>query len=86
MVFLCAVATNITENSGLGKPKDNASKSNIKPLAAEKAAKIIIEGIEKNKFRVLVGSDARFLEFLYRFKPQYATDFIQKKMSGLLKF
>ena len=47
MVFLCAVATNITENSGLGKPKDNTSESNIKPLAAEKAAELIIDGIEK---------------------------------------
>ena len=47
MVSPCAVATNITENSGLGKPKDNTSESNIKPLAAEKAAELIIDGIEK---------------------------------------
>lgn len=86
VVFPGAIATNISENSGLGKPKGDVSESKIKPLAADKAAAIIIEGIEKNQFRVLVGSDAKFLDFLYRLRPQYATDFIQKKMSALMKF
>ncbi len=83
VVFPGAIATNITENSGLGKPKSNGD-SKLKPLPAEKAAEIIIDGIDKNKFRILVGKDASFLDFLYRLAPQYATNFIQKKMSELL--
>ena len=86
VVFPGAIATNITENSGLGKPTQKANNSKLKPLPADKAAEIIIEAMEKNKFRVTVGSDATFLDFLYRFSPKYATDFIQKKMAELRKF
>ncbi|WP_338876835.1 SDR family NAD(P)-dependent oxidoreductase [Spirosoma sp. SC4-14] len=87
VIFPGAIATNITENSGLGKPKassNSASESKIKPLPAPKAAQIILDAIEKNKFRVTVGSDARFLDLLYRFNPKYATNLIQKKMKSLL--
>lgn len=80
-----AIATNITENSGLGKPTQKVNNSKLKPLPADKAAEIIIEAMEKNKFRVTVGSDATFLDFLYRFSPKYATNFIQKKMAELRK-
>jgi short-subunit dehydrogenase len=85
VVFPGAVATNISTNSGLEMPKTaNAEASKFKALPAEKAASIIIEGIEKNKYRVLVGSDASFLDKLYRFAPEYAANFIAKKMASLL--
>jgi len=32
-----------------------------------------------------VGSDAGFLDKLYRFAPKYAADFIRKKMGSLLE-
>ena len=82
VVFPGAIATNIVENSGLGKPKASGD-SNLKPLSAGKAAEQILSAIEKNRFRVVVGQDAKFLDFLYRFSPKYATDFIQKKMKSL---
>lgn len=84
VVFPGAIATNITENSGLGKPATSSS-SKMKALPAEKAAEIIIKAIENDKFRVTVGSDATFLDYLYRFSPVYATNFIRKKMAALLK-
>lgn len=83
VVFPGAIATNITENSVLGKPKASSGNSGLKPLAAEKAAQIILDGIERNKYRVVVGNDAKFLDWLYRISPKYATDFIQKKMKSL---
>lgn len=86
VVFPGAIATNITENSGLGKPAKQSKDSKLKPLPANKAAEIIIEAMEKNKFRVTVGNDATFLDFFYRFSPKYATNFIQKKMAELMKF
>ena len=86
VVFPGAIATNITENSGLGKPKVGRNSSKLKPLSAEKAAQLILAGIEKNKFRVVVGNDARSLDYLYRMNPQYATELIQKKMKALRKF
>jgi short-subunit dehydrogenase len=83
IVFPGAIATNITENSGLGKPKASSGSSKFRPLPAEKAAAAIIAAIEKNRFRVVVGPDAKLLDFLYRFNPRYATHFIQKKMKSL---
>lgn len=84
VIFPGAIQTNITENSGLGKPTSTGD-SKLKPLSAEKAAEQIISAMEKNKFRATVGKDARFLDLLYRFRPKYAAHFIQKKMSELRK-
>lgn len=49
-------------------------------LPANKAAAKIIHAIEKNKFRVMVGKDARFLDILYRINPKMAVNMIVKKM------
>lgn len=76
-----AIATNITENSGLGKPKTEANSQQAKmALSAPKAAEIIIKAIEKNKYRVTVGKDATMLDILYRISPRMATNFIGKMM------
>lgn len=82
VVFPGAIATNITENSGLGKPKASGNSS-FKAMPAEKAAQKIIAAIEKDLFRVTVGRDATFLDWLYRLNPRSATHFIQKKMKAL---
>ena len=81
VVFPGAIATNITENSGLGKPKAGSDAAG-QTLSAGKAAEQILAGMERNQFRVVVGKDARFLDWLYRFSPRYATHFIQKKMKS----
>lgn len=76
-----AIATNITENSGLGKPKTEANAQQAKmALPAPKAAEIIIKAIEKDKYRVTVGKDATMLDILYRISPRMATNFIGKMM------
>lgn len=80
-----AVNTNIMANSGVTMAKtDTAQEQSMKTLSAEAAAKIIIEGIEKNKFRVLVGRDAKMLDLMYRLSPKRAVDMIGKKVR--LKF
>jgi hypothetical protein len=53
-------------------------------LAANEAARIILHGMETNQYRILVGSDSKFLDFLCRLAPEYATNFIAKKMKALL--
>jgi short-subunit dehydrogenase len=81
-----AIATNITANSGLGGPKiDPTTAKTGLALPASKAAKIIICGMEKNKFRLTVGKDARMLDLLYRLNPRMATNFIGKMMKKTLK-
>ena len=60
-------------------------KAASRTLPADKAAKIIVEGMEKNAYRVLVGSDARMMDVLYRVNPSGATAFITRQMKALLK-
>lgn len=88
IVFPGAIGTNITINSGVEIPesmKDAAIKERAaQTTSPKKAAEIILSGILKNKYRIFVGKDARFMDILYRLSPKYATDFIAKKMKALL--
>ncbi len=77
-----AMNTNISQNSNV-EVKGDASTSNVKMLSANDAASQIISGIEKNKFKLFLGSDAKFLKFLYKLNSRWAINFINKKMSNL---
>jgi short-subunit dehydrogenase len=66
------------------KMPSGSESSKYKTLSPKTAAKIIIDGIEKNQYRIFVGSDSKFMEALYRIAPEWATRFIAKKMSALL--
>ena len=85
VVFPGAVNTNITKNSGLGdmrKPSgDNKSMKILSPVAA---AQMMIDGMERDQYRVFVGKDSKFMDLLYRLKPVYAAKMISQKMKGLL--
>lgn len=86
VVFPGAVNTNITQNSGIALPNQNSSDSQtFKMLAPEMAALKIVTAMKQNKYRVCVGSDSRFMDILYRIAPQFAADFIARKMASLLK-
>ena len=83
VVFPGAVATNIASNSGVTVGAI-AEAGRFAPLAADRAARDILDGMEKNQNRVLVGRDARFLDWLYRLNPGRATAFVAKRMKDLL--
>lgn len=89
VVFPGAIETNITANSGLAdrasSDSANEDANKFKPLPAKEAAKIIIDGMENNMYRVLVGKDATFLDRFTRFSPKRAGEFIAKKMASLKK-
>jgi short-subunit dehydrogenase len=87
IIFPGAIGTNITANSGVEVPKmDSAAmqKQSMKVLAPAKAAEIIVNGIYKNQFQIFVGQDSKFMNFLYRLSPGFATRFIAKQMKDLL--
>jgi short-subunit dehydrogenase len=87
IVFPGAVGTNITANSGVKLPvstENSGENSKIKMLTAPKAAEIIIKGIEQNRVRIYVGQDSKIMNLLYRLSPNFATNFIGKKMKALL--
>lgn len=85
VVFPGGVNTNILKNSGLEMPKPGESRGKTRNiLSASTAAQIMIDGMEKNKYRVLVGKDARIMDFLYRFNPKSAAAMITKQMKKIL--
>jgi len=71
------VATNIVRNSRTGTGvTDNARRAQsidrfdaVAKTTPPVAARRIIEGIEKNAPRILIGNDARFMDLLQRFRP-----------------
>jgi NAD(P)-dependent dehydrogenase (short-subunit alcohol dehydrogenase family) len=85
VVFPGAIATNISQNSGIDIPANagDAAKS-FPTTSAEKAAEIIVDGMEKDKFQVYIGRDAGTMNLLYRFNPRYATRFMYNQMKSLL--
>ena len=85
VVFPGAIATNIKANSGAEEsPKAGVENKNglIKPLEPSKAAEIIINGMEKNKARIFVGTDVKVMDLLYRINPGFAMNLIRKQMKS----
>ena len=75
-----AMNTNITTNSNV-KVDVSKEDSSFKMLEPSVAAAKIIEGIEKNKFKLFLGSDSKFLKILYKINSKAAISYINKKMS-----
>ncbi len=76
-----AVNTAITKNSNI-ETKDSG---NYKMLSAVKAAEIIIDAIEKDKFQVFVGTDSKMMNIMYKLNAKKAISFINKKMGDIAK-
>jgi NAD(P)-dependent dehydrogenase (short-subunit alcohol dehydrogenase family) len=86
VVFPGAIGTNISQNSGVDIPgMDAADASSHKTLAPSVAGRIIIEGMARGKYRVLVGGDATMLDRLTRLAPERAMKLIASQMADLLK-
>lgn len=90
VVFPGATKTNITVNSNVGSnapsmDSEEAKKSPIKMLEPSEAARIIVDGMEKNKMQIYTGKDSSMLNKLYRMSPRLATKLITSQMSSLLK-
>ena len=86
VVFPGAVATNITVNSGVAIPTTSADTENMarRVTSADRAARVILDGMERDAYRVMVGGDAKLLDGLYRLNPRRAAGFIASQMKALL--
>ncbi|SDN79134.1 SDR family oxidoreductase [Afipia sp. GAS231] len=84
------VSTNIARNAPSGRGTDNARRAETidrfdamaKKSPAAAAARII-EGIEKNQPRILIGSDARFMDLLQRFRPVHYWAMLAKRLEKM---
>lgn len=84
VVFPGAVDTDIAKNSNI-ETKENKEESKYKMLCPNKAAKIIINGVEKNKFKLYVGNDSKMMNLMYKFNDKSAIKFINEKMNSMTK-
>ena len=81
LIFPGAINTNITKNSGVVMETKGDIK--MKMLEADQAAAQIIDAISKNKFKAYVGSDSKFMNFLYKLNDKFAIKYIVKMMSKM---
>ena len=81
------MATNMPANSGVsvavpeGADVEKLAKNLTTP---DSAASQILDGMEKNAYRVLIGRDAKLMDVLYRVYPKGAAGFIARQMKGLI--
>jgi len=87
------VATNIARNSrtGVGMT-DNARRAQsierfdaVAKTTPAAAALRIIEGIEKNQPRILIGNDARFMDILQRLRPGTYWSVLQRQIEKAMQ-
>lgn len=79
-----AVSTAITENSGVTMTADPSS-SRIPQTPPDKAARIIVDGIESNRLHIFVGMDSRLMDVAIKLAPKQATKLVQRQMKGMLE-
>jgi len=86
LVFPGAVDTDIAAHSGVtfDPAMEEMGREKFKPMAPGKAAEIIVAGIEKDRYRIFIGPDAKMMNILYRVAPKFAAKFISKQMVSLL--
>jgi short-subunit dehydrogenase len=86
VIFPGAIATNIAVNSGVMTQAQSASQDTgkFKMTSPEVAALNILNGIEKDAYHVLIGSDAKMMDFMSRLNPKGAAKLIYNQMKSLL--
>lgn len=82
-VYPGAIGTDILKNSGVdGGPVMDGNRDLA--LSPTTAATIIIDAIEKNRVRVMVGKDATTLDWLTRLAPVRSASFIAAQLKRLI--
>ncbi|MGB8359846.1 MAG: SDR family oxidoreductase [Acidimicrobiia bacterium] len=79
-----AVATDIATNSGVDVGDMTVEESDYPTTSAEDAARIILDGIEKDRLHIFVGRDSLMMNAFSRTAPRRATHMIYRQMKDLL--
>jgi len=77
-----AVDTGIADTLGMAAP--TAGESSVPMTPPGKAARIIVEGIEKNRLHIYVGLDARLMSLAIKVAPRSAIRFVKQQMAKRL--
>jgi short-subunit dehydrogenase len=86
VVYPGGVATHITENSGVAAPRGvgDTERAAARLTTAPDAARQIVDGMVKGRFRVVIGRDARMIDVMSRVSPRRATETVARRMASLL--
>ena len=85
VVFPGGISSNIMGNSGVGMSRKMERIQKVIKLKTPKyAAEKIISGIERNRYRILIGIDAAFLDFICRISPGRGERMVYQIMQSLL--
>jgi len=74
-----AVDTAITANSGVDEPEVEGGAARMTP--ADKAARIMVRGIEKDRLHIYVGPDAKAMSVAIKLAPGPAIRFVQRQLA-----
>lgn len=84
-----AVRTDITTNSGVQAPggmtEADAAASRMPMTAPDAAARIMLDGIERDRLHIYVGRDARVMSIAIKVAPRLAIRFVQRQMAKLAR-
>ena len=72
----------VTANSGVDIP--GGDERSVRMTQPDQAARIMVEGIEKDKLHIYVGLDARLMSLAIKIAPRPAIRFVQKQMAKAL--
>ena len=83
VAFPGAIKTNIMQNSKVVREsKGDSSGKEHKLTSASDAAEMMIDAIEDNKYRVMVGNDAKMMDRMSRIAPKKAAAIIADKLKN----
>ncbi|KQZ85289.1 short-chain dehydrogenase [Microbacterium sp. Root166] len=81
-IFPGNVSTDLTGNSGV--QMIDAGTRTVRASTPAVAGRKIVAGLEKGRFRILVGRDATMLDALVRISPGGATRFVARQMKSVM--
>jgi hypothetical protein len=68
---------------GTAPSTDSCAAAQMCKTTPERAARDILDGVEKIAYRVLLGRDARLMDALYRLTPRRSAPLIASRMKPL---
>lgn len=85
VVYPGAIGTNIAKNSGIDVPSSESEATERAVVAPDEAGRQIVDAIEGDRRRILIGSDATTMWWANRISPDLASNLIYQGMKDLLQ-
>lgn len=84
LIFPGAVRTDITKNSGVEMAGVDESSSRMPMTQPDAAARIMVDGIERDRYHVYVGKDALLMSLAVKVAPRRAALLVARQMKRML--